>query len=179
MPQPSDLPDHFLDINPTLIAPLFEIPFPDGIVRHTREILDWMTVSSWYFGSESVYFDILYTDSKIRRFKIIIKPDLSDASFHVINMSKIISDDLNKSLGACRHYDGRICEDALVYFWNNRFGTEVLYTGLILTSAPFTNIVTRWDERINSLCPTSGRFVYVTDDDDGNFVRRIVVVDLF
>ena len=178
-PQPSDLPDPFLDDDPTHIPPVFNIPFPYGIVRHTHKILKFATVSPWYFGSwESVYFDILYTDLKLQRFKIIIKPDLSDASLHVINMSEMISNDLMKSLDAYRIRDGRICEDALVYVWNNRFGTQIQYTGSILTST-HTNVITRWDERIYSLCPASGRFVYCTDDDDGNFIRRIVVVDLF
>ena len=148
-----------------------------------------MTLSSWYFGSESVYFDIFHTDLKLQRFKIIIKPDLSDVSLYFINMSEIMSDDLMKLLGtggscarsSCdRIYDGyMICEGALVYFWSNwntRFQPEMLYTGLILTSAPFTNAVMGWNERIqpiHSLCPASGRFVYCTDGSD------VVVADLF
>ena len=141
-----------------------------------------MTVSSWYFGSlDSIYFNVLYTDSKLQRFKIIIKPDLSDASLHFINMSEFISDDLKNSLEAYRIQvcDGyRICEDALVWFWNNpsrkTWGT---YTGLTSTPSPLTNVVTRWNGQVESLCPTSGRFVYCTDD--GFIRRRIVVVDLF
>ena len=121
-----------------------------------------MTVSSWYFGSwDSFYFDILYTDSKLQRFKIIIEPDLSDASLHVIknNMSETISDDLIESLEEYRICEGyMICEDALVYFWNNR-ETWGAYTGL--TSAPFTNVVTRnYGYHIDSLCPASGTSVY-------------------
>jgi hypothetical protein len=183
-PQPSDLL-HFLNNNSTHIPPLLKIPFPDGIVRQTF-IRRWMTVFSWYFGSwESVYFDIIYTDSIRQRFKIIIKPDLSDVSLHVINMPEIISNDLMKSLvDGYKFYDGyMICDDALVYVWNNR-ETWGAYTGL--TSAPFTNVVTRWpgnaSGHIDSLFPNSGRFVYCTDDRDrdGNFVNsEITVVDLF
>ena len=177
MPHPSDFRGHFLDDKPTHIPPLFKISFPDGIIPHTK-VFKWMTLSSWYFGSESVYFDIFYTDSKLQRFKIIIKPDLSDASLHVINMSEIISDDLMESLDVyhvCEKY--QICEDALVYFWNNRM-TWGTYTGL--TSASFTNVVTRWDENFDSLCPTSGRFVYCIYDVYGGFTNnRIVVADLF
>ena len=146
-----------------------------------------MTVSSWYFGSwDSVYFDILYTDSKLQRFKIIIKPDLSDVSLHFINMSERISDDLMGSLEAYGVWEGyRICEDALVYFWSNR-KTWGAYTGL--TSTPFTNVVRRWkwNRDVNSFCPTTGRFVYsegeIADDGAsvGSFINsRIVVVDLF
>ena len=178
-PHPSDL-RHFLDNNSTHIPPLLKIPFPDGILRRTP-ILTWLTISSWYFKSwESIYFDSLYTDSMLQRFKLIVKPDLSDVSLHVINKSEIISNDLMKSLEAYRSRicDGyMVCEDALVYFWNNR-KTWGAYTGL--TSAPFTNVVTRCNGHIDSLCPTSSRFVNRTDDRDETRRRqRIDVIDLF
>ena len=138
-----------------------------------------MTLSSWYFRSESIYFDIFYADSKLRRFKIVIKPDLSDASLHFINMSEINLDDYMLNLESQNVHEGyHICEDALVYFWNHR-KTWGAYA--VLTSAPFTNVVTRWnsDGRVGSLCPTSGRFVCWAYDDDGSFNYKIVVVDLF
>ena len=116
--------------------------------------------------------------SKVQRFKIIIKPDLSDASLHVINMSKIISDDLIECL--YRVYGGyRICEDSLVCFWKNRFKTGA-YAGLI--SAPFTNVVTRWNGPgyIKSLCPASGRYVCCSEGrSESIFSSKLVVVDLF
>ena len=176
-PQPSDLPDRFLDNNPTHILPIFRIPFPDGILRHSHKIFEWMTVSSWYFGSESIYFDIFYTDSTLRRFKIIIKPDLSDASLYFIKEINNISDGLIKSFETCSMNDWegyRVCEDALVYFWSypNR-KTWGAYTGLI--SAPFTNIVTQWKGYVGSLCPTSGRLVHTENGERS----RMVVVDLF
>ena len=96
-------------------------------------------------------------------------------------MSETVSGDLKKTWGGpfrvCEGY--RICEDSLVYYWHNHSKTDILFTGLglISTSSPFTNVVTRWDGFIKSLCPTSGRFVYLTDDD--YFPREIVVVDLF
>ena len=177
-PELSDLPA-FLDNNATHISPLFKIPFPDGIIHHTHKILEWLVLSSWYFEFwDSIYFGVLSSDSTLQRFKIIIKPDLSDASLHFINVSEIISAGLIKSLKSYSYCDGlRICEDALVYFWNNR-KTWGAYAGL--TSAPFTNVVTQWDGHVDSLCPTSGRFVYCTTDGDGTFINRlIVVVDLF
>ena len=134
----------------------------------------FITLSSWYFASlESLYFD-LYADSKLQRFKIVVKTDLSDTSLQVINRSIIVSNALKKTLesyNGCDTY--MICEDALVYFCNHD-KTWVAYAGL--TSAPFTNIVTQWNGHIHSLCSTSGRFVYL-DHDDGS--KRIVVVDLF
>ena len=105
-----------------------------------------MCVASWYFGSwDSIYFGILYSDSKLQRFKIIVKPDLSEASLHFIDMSEIISNGLTKSLQFYTFCDGfRICEDALVYFWNDPISiTWRAYTGLI--SAPLTNVFTRWN----------------------------------
>jgi hypothetical protein len=138
-----------------------------------------MTVHSWYFGSlESVYFDILCTDSKLQRFKIILKPDLNDATLHVINMSEIISDDIIDFLDSypvCGGY--MICEDVIVYCWQNLFNTWGAYTGL--TSAPFSSVVTRWDGSVYSLCPTSGRFVYYCAGDGGGSFLDKVVADLF
>jgi hypothetical protein len=196
--QPLDLRDHFLDSNPTHISPLFKIPFPNGIVRHTSqaEIIEWVTGCTWYLRPwESVYFDIFYTDSKLQRFKIIIKPDLSDASLHFINTTETISDDFMKSTKAYKVCDGyRICDGALVYSWDNRFEMWGAYTGL--TSAPFTSVVKTWGAysgstsaplnnvrrwSVHSLCPTSGRFAYcIANEGDGSFIGgRIVVVDLF
>ena len=181
-PQSSNLPDHFHDNNSTHIPPLFKIPFPDGTARHTHEIDEWMIVSPWYFRSwDSVYFGILYTDSTLQRFKIIIKLDLSDASLHFINMFEIVSNGpgLIESLESYTDCDGfRICEDALVYFWNNR-KTWGVYAGLI--SAPFTtNVLTNWDGHVDSLCPTSGRFVYCTGYGHGTFINTLMVIsDLF
>jgi hypothetical protein len=172
--------NHLLDNCPSHIPPLFKIPFPDGTLRYNREIRRWITLSSWYFGSwESVYFDLFSTDSKIQRFKLIIKPDLSDASLHFINMSEITSNDLKTAIAALWLSDSyRICEDALVIFCDH-YKKGGVFTGL--TSAPFTNVVTPWKfKRARSLCPTSGRFVYCAyvDDVRDYLSERIVVVDL-
>ena len=120
LPQPSDL-CHFLDNNSTHTPPLLQIPFPDGIAHRSDEILNWKAVSSWYSGSsESVYFDLFFTDSMLQRLKIIIKPDLSDVSLQVVNRSKIISNDFMKSLETNKICDGyMICDNALVYFWDD------------------------------------------------------------
>ena len=187
-PQSSHLPNPCLDDNSHPLPPLFQVRYPDGISRY--EILGWMTVSSWYFGSyESVYFDLLQTNSKLTRLKIVIKPDLSDASIRVTN-TYIFANDLMDSISFIRFCEGyKVCDDALVYFWFNRNKTGGEYVGSTFvpltniltrwnshspTSVPFADDDTRWDGHINSLCPTSGRFVYNTDDGKG-----VVVVDLF
>ena len=110
------------------------------------------------------------------RLKIIIEPDLSDASLHLINMSEITEDFLN-SLSATRGRGYRICDDALVYLWNTYYRrTWGAYVGL--TSAPFTNVVTKWNRYYDSLslCPASGRFIYA---DVGSERCKLVVADLF
>jgi hypothetical protein len=121
----------------------------------------------------------VYKDSILQRFKIIIKPDLSDVSLHFIYISEKISNDLMIALlEAYRICDGYlICDDALVYFWNDRKEWGA-YAGL--TSAPFTNVVMRWNGFVDFLCPTSGRFVYGANENDGSFINTgMVVVDLF
>ena len=137
-----------------------------------------MTATSWYFeSSESIYFDIIYADSRLQRFKIIIKPDLSDASLHVINsIPIIISNDLMESfMRYWTHQGYRICEDYLVCIWDDHDDTTWgAYAGL--TSAPSTKVIAQMDGCVESLCPTSGRFVY-RDNDEKLF--RMVVGDLF
>ena len=132
-----------------------------------------MTVISWYFGSwDSIYFHVLYWNSELQRFKIILKPDLSDVSLHVINMPEVIQDGyfiLSLGPDTGRASEGlrcRICEDALVYSWDSpetcHWGT---YTGL--TSTPFINVISQWTWNaselglcnVKSFCPASGRFV--------------------
>ena len=104
-----------------MTLPLFKIPFPDGTVSHTHIVDPFLFFFPGSWESVSGCFDILYSDSKRQRCKIIIKPDLSDASIHFINLniSEIISDDLKhfKLYRACEAY--RICENAIVYFWND------------------------------------------------------------
>ena len=113
---------------------------------------------------------ILFSDSKLQRFKIAIKPDLSDASLHFINKSEIVSSDLKRS--GILHERYMICDNALIYFWNNEKSNWGAYAGL---TSPPTNVVTRWNGCVNSLSPTSGRIVYIDENRSGT----IVVVDLF
>ena len=136
---------------------------------------------------ESIYFDFFYSSSsKFQRLKLNIKPDLSDTSLQLVNISEFILDNPITSLGLTsigqyRVSEYRICEDALVYFRNNLSRrTREEYTALILTSAPFTNVLTVWDGYVESLCPTSGRIVYCPYDRKSPLSNsRIVVVDIF
>ena len=174
------LPD-FFDSNPTYIPPLFTIPFPDDILLHS-ELIRWNTISSWYFGSsQPLYFDMLCQDSKLHRFEILLKPDLSTASLHVINNSELTPHDFNYVY----FEDYRVCEDTLVSCWifdDDESSQSGVYTGL--TSARFADIISLGGPAARMLlpdsdcyifysCPASGRFVLVDDNDS------VAVLDFF
>ena len=181
LPQPPDFFDH----NPTHISPLFTIPYPDDIILHS-ELIQWNTLSSWYFGSsQPLYFDMLCEDSRLHRFKIMLKPDLSTASLHVTNTTEL-SHDFNDVYFP----EYRICEDALVSCWTSDEFTNWdlfqsgVYTGL--TSTRFANIISPGGPVAKMLflpdsedgyhchsCPASGRFILV---DHSN---SVAVLDFF
>ena len=76
IPLLSPQPPNFSDRNPTVIPPLFKIPFPDGFLPHPY-YNRWNTVDHWYYGSlQHLYFDILCEDSKLHRFRIMLEPVL-------------------------------------------------------------------------------------------------------
>ena len=184
-PQPPD----FHDRNPTHIPPHFTIPFPDGFVLHSV-YRRFETISSWYFGSsQPLYFDMTWKDSKPHRFKIMLKPDLSTASLHVVNTGELTPLDFPFS----SFWGGyKICEDTLVICWNaegchfnppSRKTQCGVYTGS--TSTRFTNVNSNGGSALNMLlpdigdwwlgcevCPASGRFVL--QDIDG-----LIVLDVF
>ena len=62
----------------------------------------------------NLYFDLSCLDSKRHRFKIILKPDLSTASLHVVNTPELTPH--NFSFVYLEEY--RICEDTLVSCWS-------------------------------------------------------------
>ena len=172
----------FLDHNPVHIRPIFTIPFPDGIILHSK-LISWKTISSWYFGSsQTLYFesifDALCRDRKLHRFQIMLKPDLSAASLQVINASEVTPYDFYRKF----FQSYRICEDTLVscLFSHHKCG---VYTGL--TSARFSNIISRGHPAVkmtlpdigheyrHDACPASGGFVLVVKN------NTLVVLDVF
>ena len=181
LPQPPDFQ------NPTHMPPvalLFTIPFPDISLYPAR--IRWKSISSWYFSSSHpLYFDMLCEDSKFHRFKIILKPDLSSASLHIINTAELTPHDFN----CVMFEDYSICEDTLVSCWTysdsdrdqNKCG---VYTGL--TSPPFANGISHsgpavkmllpviWDDNAFFLCPASGRFVSLDYE-----TNSVAVLDFF
>ena len=174
MPGPPD----FFDNKPIDIPPLFTIVLPESIVQHAG-LVDWQTTSSWYFvSSHPLYFDILCRDSTRHRFRIVIKPDLSDASLQVINTCEPFPHDFNKII--LQRY--KICEDTLVSFWFD-FSYSKQYGAYIgLTSSRFAHLISHaspaitvlLSEYVHSACPASGKFVHLD-----NTSNRIAVHDFF
>jgi hypothetical protein len=177
LPQLPDFSDH----NPThMPPPLFTIPFPDISLHPAR--IRWNTISSWYFGSsQPLYFDMLCRHSKLHRFQIMLSPDLSTASLHVINISEHTPFDF------VFYENYRICEDTLVSCWkytDRRQGQYQygVYTGL--TSVRLSNVTSdgRSAPRVSLpdtgylyflySCPASGRLVLKGRN-------RVAIVDLF
>ena len=172
--------DDSLTHNP---PPLFTIPLPDGIVS---ECFNCKSISSWYFSSSRpIYFDMMCPDSKVHRFQVMLKPDLSSASLHVINTYEPTPHDF-------RHIryrgDYRICEDTLVFCWMYRDRSRhqyqcAVYTGL--TSARFANVISHGSPATKMLlpdighydrlflCPASGRLVCL------NSSNSVAVLDFF
>ena len=188
IPPLSPQPPNFYDIHPTHIPPLFKVPFPDDIVVHS-DFIEWKKISSWYFGSsQPLYFDMLCRDPKLHRFEIILKPDLSTASLHVINTSEPTP--LHFETESLDDY--RICEDTLFSCWcyaarafntpsRNKYQWAV-YMGS--TSARFSNVTSNDSPAAKMLlpeiglyckyilCPASGRFVLLD-------VADVAVLDIF
>ena len=157
LPQPLD----FLDNNPVHIRPIFTIPFPDGIILHSK-LISWKTISSWYFGSsQTLYFDALCRDRKLHRFQIMLKPDLSTASLQVINASEVTPYDFYDN----SFQSNRICDDTLVScsFSHRKCG---VYMGLM--SACFSNVISRGHPAVKMTLP-----------DIGHEYRHDALVDLY
>jgi hypothetical protein len=141
-------------------------------------------MSSWYFGSSNaLYFDMISQNSKLHRFQIIIKPDLSAASLHFINTSELSLHDLKYLFLA----DYKICEDTLLFYTFYNYHDETghyefgVHTGLTSTRFTINTLqaakdllpgFTRPECRPFS-CPASGRFVIL------DCSNNVVVLDFF
>ena len=178
LPQPPDFSDH----NLTTVPPLFTIALPDDFAFHPERIR-WNTISPWYCGSsQHLYFDMYCRDSKLHRFQVMLEPDLSTASLHVINTDEPIPHDLSYVY----LQDYMICEDALVscWFYLDHGDQCGVYTGL--TSARFADIIPQGGPASQMLlpdvshqydlflCPASARFVLLVSSRNS-----IIVLDYF
>ena len=186
IPPLSPRPPNFLDRNHTHIRPLFTIPFPDGIVDHIK-FMEWKTLSSWYFDSTFLYFDVFRLDSKVYRFQIILKPDLSTASLHVINFFETLVFPHELSYITGQNY--RICEDNFVSCWfyeYHNFNHPGQYQCGVYSGLKFTRfgVISHGGPAVASglsdrplllfACPASGRSVLLDIDN-----HCVVVFDFF
>ena len=185
IPPLSSQPPDFFD-NPTMthMPPLFTIPFPETALHPER--IRRNRISSWYScSSHPLYFDIHCEDSKLHRLQIILEPDLSTASLHVISASEVTPHNFIYTF----FEDYRICEDTLVSCWIRDDPARPeqyqcgVYTGL--TSARFSNFISHGGpaakmllpdieyEYVHYLCPASGRYVRMDSS------SSVVVFDFF
>ena len=151
IPPLSPQPPAFFDHNPIHVPALFTLPFPDDIY-----CIKWQTMSARYFGpSHLLYFDILCHRSKLHRFQIILKPDLSAASFHIISISEVT---LHwHDFEVVSFDDDSICKDTLVTWWINDCLDQHqsgVYTGL--TSARLSNVISQRDPAAKLPLPNIG-----------------------
>ncbi|KAF8804223.1 hypothetical protein BYT27DRAFT_7259405 [Phlegmacium glaucopus] len=181
---PLSQPADFNCDNLPRLPPLIRLKFPDGLAHHPEFPL-WRTMSSWYFGSsQSLHFDMVHErHPELQRFKITIKPDLSEATLHFISTLQLTARDFEWVATPCT---SNICEDTMVSFWDTLDHCGI-YTGSILSHP--TNSVSHRDPYVvsmllpvdgcpssHSLCPASGRFVHL-DWDDPRDINKIVVND--
>ena len=142
-------------------------------------------MSPWYFGSsQPLYFDTLCQDSKHHRFQIMMKPDLSTASLHVINASELTPHNFN----FVTFQDYTICEDTIVSCWcnasyigrrNNQNQCGV-YTARLANiscggpaSAAMMSLPDMGTKYVLCWCSAPGRFVRLDS------TNSVVVLDLF
>jgi hypothetical protein len=181
-PHPPDL----LNDNPTHISPLLKTSLPDDITRNSELIL-WETILNWYAGSsQSIHLGVSAEDwDSNHNVKIVIKPDLSDISLHVINTCQLAPD--FHTLYPRYH----ILEDhthvSQAYLMDDHEGMIYIRS----TSSPPSNIISSESpiflklslpgveahSMSTSSCPASGRFVYIPRDDTLEDNLEIVVVD--
>jgi hypothetical protein len=185
LPQPPDFSNH----NPTHIPPLFTIPFPDDIAHHPEFMMELKAFDPWYFGSTSLYFDMFFRGAELYRFQIILKPDLSAASLHVINSPKRQICPRDFTFTFIHSQDYRICEDTTVscWFYNDRNHPGQYNCG-VCTGLNFTRftVISHGGPAVEKSlpdpghdyrlypCPASGRFVLLDIDN-----HSVVVFDFF
>ena len=177
IPPLSPHPPDFIDENPTHISPLLTTSLPDDITRNYKRIR-WEMILDWYAGSsQSIHLGVSTEDLNIHHVEIVIKPDLSDISLHVIHTWQ-----LAPGFQPLLRHQYHIFEDythvSQAYVMNDRKGKMHIWS----TSSRPPNVISPESPiiltlslprvyAITSSCPASGRFVYV------NFSHKIVVLD--
>ena len=183
IPPLSPHPPDFLNRNPTHISPLLETSLPHDIARNSARIL-WESILNWYPGSsQSIHLGVSADDwDSSHDVKIVIKPDLSDISLHVVNTCQL-APDFPTTLYPQYH----ILEDhtlvSEVYVENDERRICIRSMSSPKVISPESPIVLKLlvpglEAHSSTSCPASGRFVYFQQQDhpyDDSF--EIVVVD--
>ena len=175
-------PDVFND-NPTHIPPLLKTSLPDDITCNYERI-EWENIFDWYAGPlQSIHLGHLGVSTKvldIRDVEIVIKPDLSDISLHVIDTHRL-APHFDTILWPKYHIfedhthvsQGHIVHDDKDRIWIYMRSTS--RPPNILPESPRILRLSLPEVREGpSSCPASGRFVYSVDKNNCN---EIVVAD--
>lgn len=182
IPQLSSQPPDFYDPNPTHVPPSFTISLPDDLI-HKMEISQWLILPDWYsVSSHSICFGLLSNDLKLYDLQLIIKPDLSDISLHVIDTCVIDTRQLIAE--GYTPYPRNICEDTHLSCEllerRNRCtlyirSTSSCHPNIIPPECPIVLQLSLPDTSLFYVesCAASGRFVHSSMCDP----RRIVVAD--
>ena len=135
-------------------------------------------ILDWYAGSlQSIHLGVSTNVSNIHDVEIVIKPDLSDISLHVINTWQV-APGFQPLLRVQYHIFEDHTHVSQAYVMNDRKGKMHIWS----TSSRPPNVISPESPiiltlslprvyAITSSCPASGRFVYV------NFSHKIVVLD--
>ena len=151
---------------------------PDDITRNS-EHFRWETILNWYVGSSpSIHTGVLAKDLdlNIHNVKIVIKPDLSDISLHVINTCQ-----LTPGLRSILIPQYHILEDHthVSEVHVSEVGVTNNDNEIYIRSTPESPIFLRLSLpglgalNMSTSCPASGRVVHFAP----NNLHQIVVVD--
>ena len=162
IPPLSPHPPDFIDDNPIHISPLLKTSLPDDISRNSEPIR-WEMILDWYTDTlQSIRLGVS-TELNFYNVEMVIKPDLSDISLHVINTCQrvplvsqyyIFEDHTHVSQADVLNYD-----ESIIHIWS----TSSRPPNIISPESPITLTVSlpgAHDFLFPSSCPASGRFVY-------------------
>jgi hypothetical protein len=169
-PHPPDL----LDDNPTHISPLLKTSLPDNIARKSKRIR-WEMILDWYAGpSQSIHLGVSTELVDLHNVEIVIKPDLSDISLHVINTCQLTSDFYN-ILRPQYHIFEDHTHVSEVFVRHNESCIYIRSISsppnIISPESPILSLGA--PQRISTSCPASGRIVHFP----WNNSHEIIVVD--
>ena len=172
-------PPDFHNDNPTHISPLLKTSLPDDITRNSKRIR-WEMILDWYADSlQSIHLGVSTEVLNMHHVEIVIKPDLSDISLHVIHTWQL-APGFHTILWPQYHIFEDYTHVSQAYVMNDRKGKMHIWStssrppNVISPESPITLTLSLPGALlIPSPSSASGRFVYVPR----NPSHDIVVVD--